>query len=354
MEPMPAQASAPITLTLSPVSASKSKGSIGSGTAVLLLNLGGPDSLDAVEPFLYNLFRDPDVIDYPVGQWVRNRIAARIARKRAPMVRDFYRMIGGKSPILDYTIAQARLLEQALKPHGAYTCLIGMRYWHPMIDTAVNTALGTAAKRCIVLPLYPHYSLATTGSAFAEVRRLLRQRAARRLAVRFIDDWYDHPAYIASLVDRIRAGLAAMNPPQERVHLIFSAHGLPEKLIRKGDPYQRQIEETVRLTVKALGYDEALAHLCYQSRVGPLKWIGPSTEELIHELAGRGVRSVLVVPVSFVSDHLETLYEIDILYKKMAQEAGIAEWRRAPSLNDAPLFIEALKTIVLEAAARFA
>jgi protoporphyrin/coproporphyrin ferrochelatase len=343
---MPTESSAPITLTLSSLSGAKPKGP---ATAVILLNLGGPDSLDAVEPFLYNLFRDPDVIDYPVGQWVRNRIASTIARKRAPMVQDFYRMIGGKSPILEHTMAQARLLEQALKPHGVYTTLIGMRYWHPMINTAVNTALGTAAKRCIVLPLYPHYSLATTGSAFAEVRRLLRQRAARRMAVRFIDDWHDHPAYIAALADRIRAGLAAMTAPPERVHVVFSAHGLPEKLIRRGDPYQRQIEETVRLTVKVLGYDEARAHLCYQSRVGPLKWIGPSTEELINELAGRGVRSVLVVPVSFVSDHLETLYEIDILYKNMAERSGMTEWRRAPSLNDAPLFIEALKTIVLEA-----
>jgi len=346
MEPMPAESAAPIILTLSPRSEAKPKGP---ATAVLLLNLGGPDSLDAVEPFLYNLFRDPDVIDYPVGQWVRNRIAATIARRRAPVVKDYYRLIGGKSPILDHTMAQARLLEQALKPHGAYTCLIGMRYWHPMIDTAVNTALGTAAKRCIILPLFPQYSLATTGSAFTEVRRLLRQRAARRMAVQFIDDWHDHPAYIAALVDRIRAGWAEMSSPQEQAHLVFSAHGLPEKLIRKGDPYQRQIEETVRLTVKALGYDEARAHLCYQSRVGPLKWIGPSTEELIKELAGRGVRAALVVPVSFVSDHLETLYEIDILYKNMARQSGIAEWHRAPSLNDAPLFINALKTIVLEA-----
>jgi len=319
---------------------------------VLLLNLGGPDSLDAVEPFLYNLFRDPDVIDYPVGRWIRNRIAASIARKRTPMVQDYYRLIGGKSPILDYTKNQARLLEQALKPHGVFTCLIGMRYWHPMIDTAVNTALGIAARRCIVLPLYPQYSLATTGSAFTEVRRLLRQRAARRLAVRFVDDWHDHPAYIAALADRIKAGLGRIPAPHERVHLVFSAHGLPEKLIRKGDPYQRQIEETVRLTVKALGYDDARVHLCYQSRVGPLKWIGPSTEELLKALAGRGVRSVLVVPVSFVSDHLETLYEIDILYKNMAKELGITDWHRAPSLNDAPLFIEALKTIVLESAAK--
>jgi ferrochelatase len=341
---MAAESSAPIILTLSSGLEAKP---MGQATAVLLLNLGGPDSLDAVEPFLYNLFRDPDVIDYPVGQWVRNRIAASIARKRAPMVQNFYRMIGGKSPILDYTLAQARLLERALKPHGVYTCLVGMRYWHPMIDTAVNTALGTAAKRCIVLPLFPHYSLATTGSAFGEVHRLLRQKAAQRMTVKFIDEWHDHPAYITALADRIRAGLAAMTTPQEQVHLVFSAHGLPEKLIRKGDPYQRQIEETVRLTVKALGYDEARTHLCYQSRVGPLKWIGPSTEELITEVAGRGVRAVLVVPVSFVSDHLETLYEIDILYKNMAERSGIAEWRRAPSLNDAPLFIEALKTIVL-------
>lgn len=343
---MAADTFTPITLTLTPAKPAASAGPV---TAVLLLNLGGPDSLDAVEPFLYNLFRDPDVIDYPVGQWVRNRIAAAIARKRAPIVQDYYRLIGGKSPILDYTKAQARLLEQALKPHGVYTCLIGMRYWHPLIDTAVNTALGIAAKRCIVLPLFPHYSLATTGSAFTEVKRLLRQRAARRMDVRFIDDWHDHPAYIAALADRIRAGLATIAPPHERVHLVFSAHGLPEKLIRKGDPYQRQIEETVRLTVKSLGYDDARVHLCYQSRVGPLKWIGPSTEELMKELAGRGVRAVLVVPVSFVSDHLETLYEIDILYKNMAKGLGITEWHRAPSLNEAPLFIEALKTIVLEA-----
>jgi ferrochelatase len=341
---MAAETSAPITLTLTPV-----KKPAGQTTAVILLNLGGPDSLDAVEPFLYNLFRDPDVIDYPVGQWVRNRIAAAIARKRAPVVQDYYRLIGGKSPILDYTRAQARLLEQALKPHGVYTCLIGMRYWHPLIDTAVNTALGIAARRCIVLPLFPHYSFATTGSAFTEVQRLLRQRAASRMDVRFIDDWHDHPAYIAALADRIRAGLAAIAPPHERVHLVFSAHGLPEKLIKRGDPYQRQIEETVRLTVKSLGYDDARVHLCYQSRVGPLKWIGPSTEELMKELAGRGVKTVLVVPVSFVSDHLETLYEIDILYKNMAKGLGIAEWHRAPSLNDAPLFIDALKTIVLEA-----
>jgi len=343
---MAAESSSPITLTLSPLSGTKPKGP---STAVLLLNLGGPDSLDAVEPFLYNLFRDPDVIDYPVGQWIRNKIAASIARKRAPVVQDYYRLIGGKSPILDHTKAQASLLEKALRPHGAYTCLIGMRYWHPMIDTAVNTALGIAAKRCIVLPLFPHYSLATTGSAFAEVRRLLRQRAASRMEVRFIDDWHDHPAYIAALADRIKAGLAEIPPPHERVHLVFSAHGLPEKLIKRGDPYQRQIEETVRLTVKSVGYDDARVHLCYQSRVGPLKWIGPSTEELMKELAGRGVRTVLVVPVSFVSDHLETLYEIDILYKRMAEQLGITGWHRAPSLNDAPLFINALKTIVLEA-----
>ncbi len=336
----------PISLTLTP------RRPPGPSTAVLLLNLGGPDSIEAVEPFLYNLFRDPGVIDYPVGQWIRNRIAASIARKRAPVVHDFYRLIGGKSPILDHTKEQARLLEQALAPHGVYQCLIGMRYWHPMIDTGVNTILAAAVKRCIVLPLYPQYSLATTESAFSEVRRLLRQPAARRLSVHFVEQWHDHPRYIDALADRIREGLAAIAPPHERVHLVFSAHGLPEKLIRKGDPYQRQIEATLRLTVKALGYDEHRVHLCYQSRVGRLKWIGPSTEELLEDLARRGVKTVLVVPVSFVSDHLETLYEIDILYKEMAHKLGITEFYRAPSLNGAPRFIEALKTIVLEAGAK--
>ncbi|MEW6325352.1 MAG: ferrochelatase [Nitrospirota bacterium] len=337
--------STPLTLTLTPAAPQPPS------AAVLLLNLGGPDSLDSVEPFLYNLFRDPGVIDYPVGQWVRNRIASRIARRRAPVVRDYYRLIGGKSPILEFTQEQARLLERALASHGGYQCLIGMRYWHPMIDTAVNTMLASAVKRCVVLPLYPQYSTATTGSAFDEVRRLLRQPAGRRVAVRFIEQWHDHPRYIEALAGRIREGFAAIAPPHERVHLIFSAHGLPEKVIRRGDPYQRQIEETVRLTVKQLGYDEARAHLCYQSRVGPLAWIGPSTEELLRELADRRVGAVLIVPVSFVSDHLETLYEIDILYKQMARELGIAEFYRAPSLNSAPKFIEALKEIVLAAPA---
>ena len=336
--------SSPIMLSLAPAKRPEAP------TAVVLLNLGGPDSLEAVEPFLYNLFRDPDVIDYPIGQWLRNRIAASIARGRAPVVQDYYRRIGGKSPILEHTTEQAKKLEQALAPHGAYQCLIGMRYWHPMIDTAVNTVLGAAMKRCIVLPLFPQYSLATTGSAFAEVRRLLRHPAARRVSVRFVDDWHDHPAYIDALADRIQAGLAAIAPPHARVHLVFSAHGLPEKLIRKGDPYQRQIETTMRLTVKQLGWDQARVHLCYQSKVGRMKWLGPSTEELLRDLAGRKVGTVLVVPVSFVSDHLETLYEIDILYKEMAHGLGIREFYRAPSLNDAPKFIDALKTIVLEAA----
>ncbi len=340
---MAAETVAPLTLTLTPARSAPP-------TAVLLLNLGGPDSLDAVEPFLYNLFRDPDVIDYPIGQWLRNRLAATIARRRAPMVRDYYRSIGGKSPLLEFTTDQAKKLEQALKPHGAYRCVIGMRYWHPLINSAMFTLMAGGVKRCIVLPLYPHYSLATTGSAFAEVRRVLREAGGERLLMRYIDHWHDHPGYIEALADRIREGLSSIPPPSERIHLVFSAHGLPEKLIHKGDPYQRQIETTVGLTVKALGYDADRAHLCYQSRVGPLKWIGPSTEELMKELAGRGIRTVLVVPVSFVSDHLETLYEIDILYKNMAQKLGITEWYRAPSLNTAPAFIDALKTIVLEAA----
>lgn len=319
-------------------------------TAVLLLNLGGPDSLDAVEPFLYNLFRDPDVIDVPIGQWLRNRLAARIARRRTPSVRNYYTLIGGKSPILEYTTEQARLLEAALKLHGPYACLIGMRYWHPMIHAAVHTVLAMPVKRCIVLPLYPQYSLATTASAFAEVRRWVKRSRVgeERIAFQFIDQWYDHPGYIAALADRIRAGLATVAEPHERVHLVFSAHGLPEKLIRRGDPYQRQIEATVQLTVKALDADPERTHLCYQSRVGPLKWIGPSTEELLRELAGRGVNAVMLVPVSFVSDHLETLYEIDILYRDMARDLGIAEFYRAPALNNSPLFIDALKAIVLE------
>ncbi len=195
---MAAELVTPMTLTLTPSRPATPS------TAVLLLNLGGPDSLEAVEPFLYNLFRDPDVLDYPIGRWLRNRIAASIARRRTPVVQDYYRRIGGKSPILDYTKEQARLLEQALAPHGAYQCLIGMRYWHPLIGTAVNTILGTAIKQCVVLPLYPHYSRATTGSAFAEVRRLLRQPAGRRVSVRFIDDWHDHPRYIEALADRRR------------------------------------------------------------------------------------------------------------------------------------------------------
>ena len=315
-----------------------------SKTAVVLLNMGGPGSLDDVEPFLYNLFMDPDIISIPLGRLLRPFIARKISRKRAEKVRGYYKKIGGKSPLLDLSIDQARSLEEALKTEGDYSVSLAMRYWHPFTEEAISQLIQDAPDRIILLPLYPQFSTATSGSSLNEFSRLWQKKDTELIK---IVSWHDHPRYIKSWAEAINDELDGLK--DRHVSILFSAHGIPQNMIDKGDPYQSQTEETVRLILEELQW-KGKWQLCYQSRVGPVKWLEPSTESVIQEWGNRQKDIMLMVPISFVSDHSETLYEMDIQYKELALEAGIRDFRRVASLNSRPLFIEALKEIVLQAA----
>ena len=314
-------------------------------TGVLLINLGGPDSLEAVEPFLFNLFSDKDIISLPFGfQWLLPVLAAFISKRRCSVVKEYYRLIGGKSPIRELTEAQREALERLLSKDGNYRVFTGMRYWKPTIEEALDQIVKESIKKVIVLPLFPQYSITSSGSGMNELNRLIKKKRLD-LQIQPIYEWYNQPSYIQAVVENIQEGKKLF--PKEaagKIHVLFSAHGVPEKVILKGDPYQKQIKETVNLLAPYL--KEEGVHLAYQSKIGRLKWIGPSVEEKLKELAEQKVQKILVVPISFVSDHSETLYEIDILFKGIATELGIPYFYRMPSLNTSPVFIRALKETV--------
>jgi ferrochelatase len=321
---------------------------------VVLMNMGGPDSLEAVEPFLRNLFSDRDLIKLPWGGLGQGLLARLIARRRAPKVRELYRSIGGRSPLAELTERQARGLEAALRSGGLdCRCYVAMRYWKPFADDAARTLRSDGVDRVLGLTLYPQYSHSTTGTSLKDLRRALAA-AAVRAPLETIDRYGDDAAYLDALAETVTAGLldfpAAERP---RVPVLFSAHGLPQRYVDRGDPYEREVRATVAGVVARLGLGDRW-HLGFQSKVGPVKWLRPSTEEVIHDLATRGAGKLLVVPVAFVSDHIETLQEIDLLYRDVAQAAGITDFRRAPALNDRPAFIAALAGLVrrhLDAAA---
>jgi ferrochelatase len=308
-------------------------------TAVLLLQMGGPDSLDAVEPFLLNLFADRDIIKIGPA-FLQPLIARFIVRRRLPKVLSCYQQIGGRSPLRELTEAQAAALESELGP--GYRCFTAMRYWKPSTMEALAAIKRESISRIIALSLYPHYSRATTGSSINELKRILAE-AGTRFEVSYIDRFYDHRLYISALAERIEEALAGF-PDRSGVTLLFSAHSLPVSFIEQGDPYLDHIQETVRLVMERLG--EVEYRLAFQSRAGPVKWLEPSTEEMLKELAGAKCGKLLVVPLSFVSDHIETLYEIDVEYGGMARELGIADFRRSPSLNSSPSFIRCLADLV--------
>lgn len=311
-------------------------------TAVLLLQMGGPDSLESVEPFLLNLFSDRDIIR--IGPFFLQPFIARmIVRKRAARVRENYRQIGGKSPLLELTGQQAASLEQALG--DGYRCFVAMRYCQPDSAAALASVKRAGISRVIALSLYPHYSRATTGSSINELQRVLA-RSKLRCDLGYVRQFYDHPLYIAALAEKIEAGLAGF-PDRSHVQLFFSAHSLPQSFIDSGDPYLDQIQATVRLVMER--FAGVCQHLAFQSRAGPVKWLEPSTEDKLHELASQGCRQVLMVPLSFVSDHIETLHEIDIEYREAAHRLGIADFRRIESLNSSPAFIACLADLVRNA-----
>lgn len=319
---------------------------------IVLFQLGGPDSLDSVEPFLLNLFLDPDIL--PLGSFslLRRPIAKRIASRRAKPVAGKYADIGGRSPIRALTERQRDRLAEALTAQIDPVVVIAMRYWHPLTTEAVDTLRRAGPlDEIVLLPLYPQYSFATTRSSLKEWRRVYGQPTGGP-PEKLIEKFCDHPLYIQALVEKIAAVLRQF-PDGNQPELVFSAHGLPMSLVRMGDPYPKQIEETVRLVCQSgaaqvSGWPKS-HRLCYQSRVGRQKWLEPSLHEMLEKLGREGAKEVLVVPISFVTEHIETLHEVNIEAREEARERGIETFRMMPAVGDSPLFIAALADLVLRA-----
>jgi ferrochelatase len=312
--------------------------------AVVLFNLGGPDAPAAVRPFLFNLFNDAAIITLP--QPLRGLIAGLIAWRRAPIARAIYDKIGGGSPLLANTEAQARALETAL---GAdHRVFIAMRYWEPYSAAAAAAVKAWGADEVVLLPLYPQYSTTTTGSSLADWRRAAKA-AAIGAPSRALCCYPDEPGFIETLAAGIRDAVARW-PAGERKRVLLSAHGLPEKIVAAGDPYRWQVERTAAalrgaLAMAELETAEPETIVCYQSRVGPLAWIGPSTDAEIRRAGADGV-GLIVVPIAFVSEHSETLVELDIEYRHLAEKAGVSRYVRVPAVGTAPAFIAGLARLV--------
>jgi ferrochelatase len=310
---------------------------------VVLFQLGGPDSLDAIEPFLYNLFCDPDIIDFPLAKMARPVLAKFISKGRSRKVRDHYAEIGGGSPIRRITEQQAAALEAELRADLDARVFVAMRYWHPFSSETIEQVRLAGCDELVLLPLYPQYSSTTTGSSLNEWKRRCRA-AGLDIPSRVIDEYHDFEPYIDSLVKRINETLARFERP-ENAHLVFSAHSVPESVILGGDPYRDQIEATVRHVRSRGGWPNA-ATVCFQSKVGSRKWLQPTLHQTNGELGRQGVRDMLVVPIAFVSDHVETLSEIDIEGREEAIEHGVERFEMMPGLNDDPAFIGALAGLV--------
>ena len=309
-------------------------------TGVILLNLGGPEKLEDVAPFLYNLFSDREIIR--LGPALLQRpLAWLIARTRAPRSRKTYARIGGGSPLNRITSQQAQALQTALSAEGDFRVVTAMRYWHPRAAAALGKLAEEGISRIVALPLYPHYSCATTGSSLSDLKTAIAA-SDTRFHLQEITSWPDHPSYISCLSEHIRRGLVGFSG--EQVQIVYSAHSLPAAFIDKGDPYLEHLQKTVQGIETETG---SKGLLCFQSRSGPVRWLSPSTPETIQRLAQSGCKNILMVPISFVSDHVETLYEINVLYKQMAGDLGM-RLESSESLNIDPAFINCLKDIVLK------
>lgn len=315
-------------------------------TAVVLFNLGGPSSPDTVQPFLFNLFNDRAIIGLP--QPLRWLLAKIIARRRAPTARGIYANLGGASPLLPNTLAQSQALEAALSERGNTKVFIAMRYWHPMSMETAQAVKAYAPDRILLLPLYPQFSTTTTGSSAAEWARAAAA-AGLEVPTTTVCCYPTERGFVETVVERLRPALRQARAAGDS-RVLFSAHGLPKKIVARGDPYQWQVEETVRAVVAALDEPALDWQICYQSRVGPLEWIGPSTEDEIAR-AGRDGVALVVVPIAFVSEHSETLVELDIEYAHLAEEKGVPAYIRVHTVADGPAFIAGLTRLVEEAVA---
>jgi ferrochelatase len=320
-------------------------------TAIVLFNLGGPSDLAAVEPFLVNLFSDREIIQLPGGAMLQPTMARLIAKLRGPSVRENYQRIGGGSPQLRITRDQADALEQRLNAGSGgdqhYRVFIAMRYSRPSSTDALEAIAAAGIGRIVTLTLFPHFSKATTGSSRHEFdRALATPRWRGQFDVSHIEHYPTDERYVEAVTETVRLAWDAIPAARrEKTVLLFSAHGLPQRFIDEGDPYVSHIDATRFAVLERLNLPNR-QRIAYQSRTGPVRWIGPGTEETIKELADEGVTDVLVIPLSFVSDHIETLYEVDMLFADAARAAGITGYYRTPALNTHPLFIEALAGLV--------
>jgi ferrochelatase len=310
--------------------------------AVILFNLGGPDKLENVEPFLFNLFNDPAIISVP--SIFRYPLAKFISKRRAPIAKNIYREIGNKSPILELTQDQAKSLESNLLEKGDYKCFIAMRYWRPRASDVIKKVREYDPEEIILLPLYPQFSASTSGSSINEWNKICKKENYK-VKTKTICCYPTENNFIESHISLIKKTLKILE--NNNFKLIFSAHGLPENKVKNGDPYQWQIEATVKEIMSKMKNENLDYIISYQSRVGPLKWIGPSTEEVIIE-SSKEKRGIVIAPVAFVSEHSETLVELDIEYKKLAKKNGCNFYKRVPALGIEENFIKGLAELVLQ------
>jgi protoporphyrin/coproporphyrin ferrochelatase len=310
--------------------------------------LGGPDELRDVRPFLYNLFSDPEIIRLPFS-WLQSPLAWLISTLRAKKSQENYRQIGGGSPLRRITEAQAQALQEHLQQNGKDARVyIGMRYWHPFTEEAIARIKRDGITDLVILPLYPQFSISTSGSSFRLLEKIWQEDPAlNQINYTVIPSWYQQPGYLQAMAQLIAQELDQL-PNPDSVHIFFSAHGVPVSYVTEaGDPYQQEIEDCTALIMQTLNRPNPHT-LAYQSRVGPVEWLKPYTEDALQELGTQGIEKLLVVPISFVSEHIETLQEVDMEYRHLAEEAGIGSFHRVPALNTHPVFIESLATLVVD------
>ncbi len=316
---------------------------------ILLLNLGGPGQLDDVQPFLYNLFSDPEIIRLP-SPLLQKPLAWLISTLRARKSEENYKKIGGGSPLRRITEAQAAALQTNLQSQGYDAQVyVGMRYWHPFTEAAIAQIKRDRIEQIVILPLYPQFSISTSGSSFRVLEKLwAADPVLQAIPYTVVPSWYDAPGYLKAMSTLIEQTLEQVDQP-EQAHIFFSAHGVPVSYVEEsGDPYQQEIEKCATLIMAQLNTPNAYT-LAYQSRVGPVEWLQPYTDQAIETLAADGVKELVVVPISFVSEHIETLEEIDQEYREVAETAGIETFARVPALDTEPMFIQALTDLSIKA-----
>jgi ferrochelatase len=316
--------------------------------AVLIINMGGPDSLDAVEPYLYNIFKDPDIIDVPFPGIIRQWFVRWLAKKRGPESCRIYEKIGGKTPLNDITMQQAVQLQRVLNnsKDTRFSVVPAMRYWHPLIEDVWQKISQQEFKKLVIVCLYPFYSSTTTGSIEKLIRRLNKDNRFDATDIFIVNRFGGQPKFIKAISEQILNQIQTHKEINYQ-HILFSTHSIPMRRIEGGDPYRDEVEEAIQLVREQLSH-VLNCHLSYQSKIGPVKWLSPSTADKIDELAAKNVTDLLVYPFGFVADNSETIYEIGMLYKDQAVLRGIKNYQRIDALNTDPIFIDMLKDLVLE------